>query len=478
MLFRNYMGLLTLLNAWVLLHAFVFEPKNSGRRWMWFGVAGLVFGLTFLVRIDLGQLFAVIYLGLIVLYPLGIRGGFRGRLPVALGGGAVSVAAALAIHAPFYLDARHRGFDKEFVGDYLTKWSFIKYEAGRRIFGERPEPAPSPAPTPSASADREEWAPVRFKKTPRDWVRRAQAQQAAHSASAAQGRPRQELRDVFKQGSFYDAAFILILHLPVLIAGLLVAAAGAGLVWAILTADAALKESALVCLVTLGSALTLFSQYFFFRPDTPHLSEFMIPFGVALACASYYAVRWAVRTRLWIIRIGCFSFTVLCAGNETLYFYHSFRKESAGTIFAAHKRSYEVVADNGVKVLVKRREQPWLQNLHDTVVRYAAPGEWVVTFPYSPTINFMTNRPSYLKDLYIDDVTGRNLVRQKIKEIELHRPAVIVIDQRDINNTENSRFKNWAAPAYDYIRSHYVRIPAEFDTNEIYVRPDKMRPQA
>jgi hypothetical protein len=62
--------------------------------------------------------------------------------------------------------------------------------------------------------------------------------------------------------------------------------------------------------------------------------------------------------------------------------------------------------------------------------------------------------------------------------MEQNNPAVIVIDQRDINDTEISRFKNWAAPLYDYLRSHYARVPGEFDTNEIYVRRDKMPPQA
>jgi hypothetical protein len=183
--------------------------------------------------------------------------------------------------------------------------------------------------------------------------------------------------------------------------------------------------------------------------------------------------------RSWLVRVGCGGFIVLCAGSEGLYFFHSFPKESAGTIAAARKRSYEVVADNGVRVFVKRRERPWLQDLHDTIVRYASPDEWVVTFPYSPTINFMTNRRSYFKDLYVDNATaGRNFMQEKLAEIERFRPAVIVVDQRDINGTEFSRFKNWAAPTYDYIRSHYVRIPAEFDTNEVYVRPDKIPPQS
>jgi hypothetical protein len=476
MLFRNYMGLLAVANVWVLLHAFVLSPAKGGRRWAWFGIAGLVFGLTWLVRIDIGMFFSVIYLGLMLLYPFGVRGELLRRMPVALGGGALCLLAAVAIHVPFYVDAQVRGFGPAFVGDYASKWNLIKYEAGQRFF--RPSP-PARARKPSAAVSASDWIPVRFKKSPPNWANAVKAERAAQLEAQRKGKPRPELRNLFKQETFYDAVFVLILHLPILISAIIIVAAGGVLAWGLCAGNAALKEPALVCLVTLGSALTLFSQYFFFRPDTPHLSEFMIPFLVALACASYYAIKAALASRSWIVRAGYIGFVALCAVSEGLYFYHSFPKESAGTIAAARKRTYEVVAENGVRVWTKRREQPWLQAMHDAIMRYSEQGEWVVTFPYSPTINFMTDRPSYLKDLYVDNATaGDKFTETKIQDIEQYNPAVIVIDQRDINDTEISRFKNWAAPLYDYIRSRYVRVPGEFDSNEIYVRPDRMPPQA
>jgi hypothetical protein len=416
-----------------------------------------------------------------VLYPFGVRGGFLRRSRAAGLGGALGLLLAVGVQVPFYIDARQRGFSDEFVQQYSAMWSQIKWELSRRgprdkSEEERKEPAAAAAPEAAG-----EWVPVRFKRTPKNWVQLAEARQAEKikaAAAVSQGRPRPELRDVFRQRSFYDAVFVLILYLPILISVIVIAVAGCALLRAIFTANAALKEASLVSLVTLGSALTIFSQYFFFRPDTPHLSEFMVPFVVAMACASFYAVRAAVRSGSWLVRVPCFAFVALCLSAEGLYFYHSFPKESAGTIAAARKRSHEVVAGNGVRVLVKRREQPWLQALHDTIVRYSEPGDWVVTFPYSPTINFMTDRPSYLKDLYIDNATAnRRFMQQKIEEFERLRPAVIVIDQRDINDTEQSRFKNWAAPTYDYIRRNYVRVAGEFNTNEIFVRPDKMPPQ-
>ncbi|MDD5200739.1 MAG: hypothetical protein PHC88_13160 [Terrimicrobiaceae bacterium] len=463
MLFRNYMGLLPLLNAWALLHAFVFAAPSARWQWVRFAVAGLALGVTYLVRVDVGIFFTAIYIGLAALYPLGVRGRFLRRLPVAVGGAAVCALAAIAIQAPFFIDAQRRGFGPEFAGQYLGMWGKIKYEAAGKF--SRPQA--------SRTTANGSWTPVRFKKFEKNSTHTGQAKRDEGT------RPRPALRDVFKQASFSDAAFILILHLPILVSVLLMVVAGGALAWALAARNPTLKESALVSLVTLGSALTLFPQYFFFRPDTPHLSEFMIPFLVAMACASFFALRRMAATRSWFVRVACLGFVVLCATDAALYFLQSFPKESAGTIAASRKRSYELVADNGVRVLVKHGERPWMQALHDTVVRFSAPDEWVVALPYSPTINFMTNRRSYLENLYVDNATApRDFLRRTVSGIERFRPAVIVIDQRAINNTEFSRFRNWAAPAYDYIRSHYTRIPGDFDSNEIYVRPDKIAPQA
>ncbi len=478
MMFRNYMGLLTLANAWVLLQAFVFEPRTPVRRWLLFALAGLVLGLTFLVRIDVGMFFAVMYVGLVGLYPLGVPGAFRRRALVAVGGGALCALAAVAIHLPFYFDAANRGFGPAFTSQYATIWNQIRYEVDRRA---RPQ-TPAPAATPVAAVVPPRAAPSQATPEKAEARLRSEGKPAAARAAAPSveidrsGRPRQQLRDVLGQDSFYDAVFIVILHLPILITAVLVPAAGVLLVVALVRSRSESREAALVCLVTTGSALTLFSQYFFFRPDTPHLSEFMVPFIVAMACACAYAVRSMRASPRWLAA-PCIGFVGLCALATSLYVYHSFPKESSGSIAAKFKRTKEAIAENGVRVWLKSREQPRVQAIHDLIVQHSQPGEWVVTFPYSPTINFMTNRPSYLKNLYIDNSNaGRNFKANLIEDFERYRPAVIVIDQRDINKTEFSRFKNWAAPVYRYVRRHYVRVGAklDLDENEIYVRPDKI----
>jgi hypothetical protein len=477
MMFRNYMGLLPVLNIWALLHAFIFESRDATRRWLWFLAAGLVLGTTFLVRIDIGLFFAVIYFGLLILYPLGVPGRFISRALTAIGGGAVCFLAAFALHLPFYFDAVHRGFGPEFVGQYSRIWNYMVYEARKDLAPSQAMLLREPR---TVAANRT--APMslgegRSTKSAESLVRRAAATPQDGRKDLRSGRPRDGLGALFEPASSYDAIFILALYLPLLVTAIVIPVGGAALLWAIVRGDSALKESALVCLVTLGSALTLFSQYFFFRPDTPHLSEFMVPFVVAMGCSAFYAVRWACRTKSLPARIGCIAFAVLCLVSEGLYFCHAFPKDSAGTIAARRKRNHEFIAENGVHVFVKKGDLRKFQAIQKVIMACSTTSDWVITYPYSPTINFMTNRPSYLRDLYIDNATAsRNFTEETRRQIEHYRPAVIVIDERPINKIEVSRFKNWAAPAYDYIRSHYV-LAVKADTNEVYVRPDKIPPR-
>lgn len=479
MLFRNYMGLLPVLNAWAMLHAFVWEPRRPWHRWIRFAVAGLVLGLTFLIRIDVGMFLLVIYAGLVVLFPLGVRGGFLRRIPLVAGGAVVCIAAALLLHAPFYWHAQTHDYGPDFVGQYREMINKIIWEATKNVPGLATAEAPAEPRLDLAPPRVHGREITRVANNPNLEEQLAEIERQKEIEAGT--RPRKDLANLFRQKDFYHAAFILALYLPILVSALIIVIAGCALLWALLTRNAALKEPALVSLVTLGCALTIFSQYFFFRPDTPHLSEFMISFFVAMACASFFAIRRALRARSWLLAVLCGAFVLLCVINEGLFFYHSFPKESAGTIEMGRKRSYELKAQNGVHVLVRRREQPWMQKLHDVVFEHSDPDDWVVTFPYSPTINFMTNRRSYLRNLYVDNASlPKDWANTAIDEIKRFRPAVIVIDQRDINDTEESRFRNWAAPVDRFIRHHYIQVGefGDFDENEIFVRPDKIPPSA
>jgi hypothetical protein len=85
----------------------------------------------------------------------------------------------------------------------------------------------------------------------------------------------------------------------------------------------------------------------------------------------------------------------------------------------------------------------------------------------------MTNRRSYLYNLYIDNATRPATFDQEaIAAIEQKKPAVIVIDDDPINATESSRFSVWAAATLAYIKSHY-RYVGTYVRNDVYVAPSQ-----
>jgi len=470
MIFRNYMGFLAMLNMLTLLQAYVFEQRTGRGQWGWMAAAGAALGLTYLVRIDVGAFFTVIMLMLIVLYPLGKRGEFVLRLRQALGGLVLAVVMFFALHAPFYLDAVRRGYAEAFVGQYMGWVGLVRYLAGQELV-KKPEPpavavakpviaTPTPGATPTPTTPP---APVAA-STPVN----------GHDLESEDYLQKRSWGDFFQAGSFYDRAFVLITYLPIPTTMLIVIPAGVLLLLALVRKDFAMRTNALAVLVTTGSALTLFPQFFFFRPDTPHLSEFMVPFVVALACAMAVTMRWA-RQRT-AAAVWCAVLVLFCAADIGLYFYYSFPKESAGTIAARRKRKSELVAENGVWVKLKSPEQAALKKMCDLIQKTTKPGDYLVCYPYSPTVNFMTNRPSFEYNLYVDNAYNISAFHENtMRKFAKYRPAAVLINNRAVNQTEDSRFFKWAATTYQWIKQNY-RYAGTFRRQELYLRPDLYPP--
>ena len=134
------------------------------------------------------------------------------------------------------------------------------------------------------------------------------------------------------------------------------------------------------------------------------------------------------------------------------------------------KGEQRVEFENRVIAFLPEAEKEELEELYQAVKTHSAPGDYVVSFPYSPMINFMTNRRSYRYNLYVDNSTRpENFDAQAIQEIETHKPAVIAIDDVAMNLTESSRFSVWAAPTLDFIRRHYQSL-GNFMATDIYAR--------
>ncbi len=456
MIFRNYMAFLAMLNMLVLVQAYVFEQPSKLRQIFWMAAAGISLGLTYLMRIDLGAFFTVMNAGLIVLFPFGRREGLGRNLALAAGGALLALIMFCATHAPFYLDAMKRGYVEAFTAQYTNWFAMVRFLATQEL-ARRAPPAPTPktADIQTTTAEPPPVPPPSQKKGDVD------------SEGYLQKRA---LSDVIEARTFYDRAFALATYLPILVALLIILPALALLVVALVRGDFALKTASLALLVTTGSALTLFPQYFFFRPDTPHLSEFMAPFVVAIACATWFAFQW--RKQGPLAAIYCGLVIIFGVFNVAVFFFHAFPKESSGSIAARKMRKYKFVAENGVSVWLKQKEREDIAKMFEVLQTHTKPSDYIVCYPYAPTINFMTNRPSYEYNLYVDNAHNvSGFFQETLAEVKKYRPAAILIDNRALNQTEESRFRNWAPDTYEWIRSNYA-YAGTFRRQEIYLRPD------
>ena len=461
MIFRNYMPFLGALNAGLLTRAFVMRRESPRKTFVWMLGAGAGIGLTFLFRIDLGIFCALIFSGLAVLYPFGERGRFLRRGGLALAGATGGLLLAWTVHLPVWNDAKARGYDRAFLEQYTGWLGMIRSEFRHQVADLAANNTPA-APANSQSIATSP-APAVQNPNANSWEDRG-----------ALTRPR--VTDVIHGRKWTDKAFAASTYIPILISAIAIITGGLGLLTALVRRDPATKERLLYPLTVLGCALALFPQFYFFRPDTPHLSEMMVPFLSALALFIWASARWALENKSLAPRVAAGTFAALCAATGAIYFSHAFPKESSGSIAAKKRATREFRALNGVNVKVRDSEAIWLPELRDAVLRHSSPGEHVMCLPYSPTINFMTDRPSPLYNLYVDNSTGsREFVESFPTLMQKTSPAVVVIDERRINRTEISRFRNWAPGPYKWLFDNYVYFGRYF-RNEVFVRKDKAGP--
>ncbi len=465
MLFRNYMPFLGILNAFLLTSALVVRRASALQTLLWTTAAGAGLGVTFLFRIDLGIFSTIIFLGLCLLFPIGKN--FLRRLPVALAAGAAGLLMLWLVHLPFLQDARKRGYEEAFVVQYAGWAEMVKNEF--RLFLEKHRAA---APAPTTPALEEAAAP----KEPA--VARP-AEEQALSGNTWEDRgalARAKVSDVWNAPKWPEKSLALTTYLPIVLAIPAIFFGSLLLLQALWKREDEAKELLLYPLTVLGCSLTLFPQYFFFRPDTVHIAEMMVPFFAALATLGWACGRFALQRppSQRFLAASAWLYVGLCVLSAGIYFSHAFPKASAGTVAARKKASHEFRALNGVNVFVRKREALWLAELQEAVVQHSAPGDYVLCLPYSPTINFMTDRASPLYNLYVDNATaGSEFARQFEDLMTRARPAVVVVDQRPINKNDFSRFRNWAPEQYRWLQENYVYVGRYF-RNEVFVRKDKI----
>jgi hypothetical protein len=397
-------------------------------------LGGVVLGATFLVRIDLGFLGLGLWGGLFFLSAFDSRRGWR----PALLGLAFTVASVGAVHVPAYVAARAGGYDRQFAGQYFGWARFLGSEA-KAVVAKRPPTFPPNPPT--------AFTPFKIEQ---------------NSDRSTLPRVSWESARSFAQPD--KSVLFVLTYTPILIYALLLGWAGSRVLAGIFRREFSLDRPETLALLLLIASLATFPQFFFFRPDRPHLSEFMPGCIVALVGTSLLLpVRWRLITG------------PLIALHLALFAWLALDHYSAGTIAARTtiKKSKRQLFEgaNGVRVWVhKDKDWPEFEGVRRLVAEHSKPGEWLVCFPYQPGYNVMTDRPTYLYSLYQDNsTTAGNWSPQTIRDFEKKKPAVVIVDDRAINKVEVSKFSVWAKPVHDYLTQTYD-LRGTFGTVEVFCR--------
>jgi len=465
--FRNYLPFLAILNMCTLFQVFIFSHTRQWRRWAWMGVAGLVLGLTYLIRIDVGILVTIVTLTLLLICPWSEKSGPLRGYAAALKGALTIGVFAFIVHIPVFWDAHRRGFQDALIGQYVMWFRYLE-DKGREVFSKHQKKSPlsSLPPAPSTTVNSDSQALPQSAPEGTD----AKVMKMGSDKQSTLSRP--PLADLIQRKPV-RRTFAWVIYLPIPIAIFIFI--GMGGLWLIHACKRNFEECHQVLgpLLALGCAAILFPQYFFFRPDTPHVSEFMVPFLVAMVFACFQAVRIAKKSsgKTHVLAWGyAIALLCLCVPDTLAHVLNGLRRESSGSIAAIKNRGNEFVAYNGVRVLVGPEDFAELQGIYSTIVQNAQPGDWVVCYPYLPTINFMTNRRSYEFNLYVDNATkGKDFDEITINKLLHFRPAVVVISHQPINQNRASYFKIWAGRTYEFIKSHY-QLAAVYDEKEIFVQ--------
>ena len=461
-IFRNYMGFIGVFASVLLVRAYVLDAGDPRRQIAWMVLAGAGLAVCFLLRIEPSLLISVVWAGLAILYPFALRGQFKTRLRTALLGTLGGLLAFAAVHAPFVADSHRRGFGAQFTGQYMRYVGLLQWELERewQHWTSRERSATGPTGTAAVTATSPHHATDSSQQTPQGLP--------AQEMSGRDGRRAiVPISEIFSGGRIYF--FAAGLWLPVVVAPVLVLSGIVLLTVSLIRGKGANTTRSLVVLTTTGCALSLFPQYFFFRPDSVHLNEFLVPFWPASLCSAWVLLQAANESGLRVARLWSRIVAVLVALLFVVSFNALFGREGSGSIIGAKDADTPFKALNGVQAKVKASEISDWEGLRDAVTRNSGPGEFVVTYPYVPIVNVMCDRPTYQWSLYVDNATASESFEEKEgATLRERKPAVIVINNRAINKTEQSRFRNWASGLYAQIRHDYDLVGNYFEQVEVF----------
>jgi hypothetical protein len=461
MIFKNYNPLAVVANAWCLL-GFVLAASTREACWRAL-IGGVVLGLTWAARIDLGTFLTVLWIAVLFARLFGARSTLRQRFASSAAGLLLLAAGIVLGHAPVLLDGWRRGYLVDFLSAYPRSWKQIASKVPG--FSKAPAPKPAAANANVNAAENKITPPVA--STP------AVAKQGAWKNDTLARTTWQDVQNAPEKKRHELLGLYLLTYFPVL-ALLVVFALGFGR-WFAALREGADPNGALAVLALIGSSLALFPQYFFWRPDAPHLSEFGPGYWTAVI-ASLALLGWGASWRVPARWLGFF--LALHAG---IWFWRMLPDRWCGTIAARENREVLFEGENGARVFEQKKVVAWMNEVLRLIREHSKPDEYLLVYPYHPTFNVIANRRTYEKKLYMDNAEVKpGWGAAAIKRIQEHRPAMIIVSDWDVNGTEASRFRNWAADVYAHIRENYDLLGTfdEKEKFEVYARKAAAVPAA
>jgi hypothetical protein len=399
--------------------------------------AGLLLGTTYLIRIDIGIFLTAIWFGVILLHAVLLDRRLRLNLIVA-GNFFLGVAV---MHLPFIYDAYHRHFLQPFAEQYSNVAGLILSPI-------------LPRPTQTVAKNQDQTG-VGHASATAGTVMETHSVMVDKPPTLLRRRPFQQIFQKSPRIEYRLLAFLTYIP-PLLICALFLA----GLYLCLskkFAVDRWLLFSAL-----LGGCLTAFPQFYFFRPDLPHLIEFMSGGLAALTCAGWLLWSSQGRGRLSTAFFMTIALVAIC------YLLLTLPNQYGGTLAIRLDRHTNFRGANGADVFLTKDEYEEVNTLFSATVWNSTKKDYVACYPYLPGVNFITARPTFQSLLYIDNVTQSPDWQQvEIDKIKKFRPAVIVIDEWTINGTEESRFSHWATQMTKFIESHY-RLVAAINNKKVF----------
>jgi hypothetical protein len=463
--FKDYIPLAEAANAACLIHFIYTDPKSRGK---WFGatlLAGVVLGLTFLVRVELGYFFSAIWLLLLMVSLFDRRAAMAARFGGLILGAIALVLGVVVAQAPAYLHLRSRGLEANYWAEYSDWLEFLRSSLHQRVSAPKTTLAPGVDATPqqaaAAAGNSATTAPAPVIHNPENGDRSVL--------------PRRPLSAMIGHG-WRERILTFLTYAPLIGFAIFLLAGLIGFLRSFVKADFNLTAVPMLWLLLVGASLTTFPQFFLFRPDRPHLSEFMPGYIIAMMASMWLLwPRGSERAPLHRIFAGLIA--LFLAGQFLAYAAFALQHPSAGTIIARNGRKARFQGENGVRVHTSKKEAAALQGVYDIVMKSTKPGDFVICFPYMPGYNVMTNRPTYLHNVYVDNATrGERWAEKTIQDFEEKHPAVVIIDDRDINGISASKFSHWAAPVYTYLKKHY-KVAGKFESVEVFLPPAAVAPE-